>query len=54
MEEINTEINVYNTQEGRQQPKRRSFTDDIVNLNGEKVEVDEKNPLLSHGNCCRI
>lgn len=49
---------IYNSQGGRGQPKRRSltFTDDIVNLTGEKVEVDEKgyNPPMSYGNCCRL
>ena len=49
---------IYNSKGGRGQPKRRSltFTDNIVNLTGEKVEVDEKgyNPPMSYGNCCRL
>ena len=49
---------IYNSQGGRGQPKRRSltFTDNIVNFTGEKVEIDEKgyNPPMSDGNCCRL
>ena len=47
---------IYNSQGGRGQPKRRSLTFTDVNLTGEKVEVDEKghNPPMLDGNCCRL
>ena len=47
---------IYNSQGGRGQPKRRSLTFTDVNLTGEKVEVDEKGytPPMSNGNCCRL